>query len=75
MTENKDNIVNINGEEFNANDFDDKQKYLVAQCKSCQDRVGKIKFELDRESAALDHFTSALIATIEASKNENKKAS
>tara|TARA_R100001460_G_scaffold26246_1_gene53005 strand:- start:1545 stop:1772 length:228 start_codon:yes stop_codon:yes gene_type:complete len=75
MSEEKTNIISINGEEYNADDFDDKQKYLVAQCKSCQERVGKLRFDLDRETAALDHFTSALIATIEASKNTEKKVS
>jgi len=75
MTENTDNIVYINEQEYDANDFDNRQKYLVAQIKVCQERVAKVQFELDRESAAKDHFTSALIASIEASKNKEQKAS
>ena len=75
MTENTDNIIYINNEEYDANDFDNRQKYLVAQIKVCQERVGKVQFELDRERASYDHFTSELIASIEASKNKEEKAS
>jgi hypothetical protein len=39
MTENTDNIVYINNEEYDANDFNDRQKYLVAQIKVQQERV------------------------------------
>ena len=75
MTENTDNIIYINNEEYDANNFDNRQKYLVAQIKVCQERVAKVQFELDRERAASDHFTSELIASIEASKNKEEKAS
>jgi hypothetical protein len=75
MTENTDNIVYINNEEYDANDFNDRQKYLVAQIKVQQERVTKVQFELDRERAASDYFTSELIASIEASKNKEEKAS
>ena len=74
MTENTDNIVYINEEKYDANDFNDRQKYLVAQIKVQQERVAKVQFELDRERAASDHFTSELIASIEAAKNKDKKA-
>ena len=75
MTENTDNIIYINDEKYDADNFDNKQKYLVAQIKVCQERVAKVQFELDRERAASDHFTSELIASIEASKNKEEKAS
>ena len=71
----KDNIVYINDKEYNADNFDSRQKYLVAQIKVCQERVGKVQFELDRERASYDYFTSELIASVEASKNKAEKAS
>jgi hypothetical protein len=73
MAENNDNILYIDDKEYDTNNFDQSQKYLVAQIKSCQDRVGRAKFDFDRESAALNTFTSSLIASLEASKD--KKAS
>ena len=70
MTENTDNILYIDDKEYNTDDFDQSQKYLVAQIKSCQDRVSRAKFDFDRESAALNTFTSSLIASLEASKEK-----
>ena len=72
MTENTDNIVYINDEKYNANEFNDRQKYLISQIRVCQERVAKVQFELDRERAASDFFTSELIASIEASKNKEE---
>ena len=75
MTENTDNIIYINKQKYDANNFNDRQKYLVAQIKVLQKRVSEAQFELDRERAASDHFTSELIASVEASKNKEEKAS
>ena len=75
MTENTDNIIYINKQKYDANNFNDRQKYLVAQIKVLQKRVSEGQFELDRERAASDHFTSELIASVEASKNKEEKAS
>ena len=70
-----DNIVYINNKEYNADNFDDRQKYLVAQIRVCQDRVSKLQFDFDREKASLDHFTNALISTVETSDKEQQKVS
>ena len=70
MTENTDNILYIDDKEYNTDNFDQSQKYLVAQIKSCQERVSRAKFDFDRESAALNTFTSSLIASLEASKEK-----
>ena len=75
MTENTDNIIYINKQKYDANNFNDRQKYLVAQIKVLQKRVSEAQFELDRERASSDHFTSELIASVEASKNKEEKAS
>ena len=75
MTENTDNIIYINKQKYDANNFNDRQKYIVAQIKVLQKRVSEAQFELDRERAASDHFTSELIASVEASKNKEEKAS
>ena len=71
----KDNIVYINDKEYNADNFDSRQKYLVAQIRVCQDRVSKLQFDFDREKASLDHFTNALIATVEISEKDQQKVS
>lgn len=72
MTTNKENIVYLGDKEYDTESFDEYQKYLVAQIKECQGRVSRAKFDFDRESAALNTFTSTLVASLEA--EENKKA-
>ena len=67
MTKNNE-VVNINGKEYNQNDLSDFQKYLIAQIQECQSRVNRASMDVDRERAALDSFTSRLIADIEAQK-------
>ena len=67
MTKNNE-VVNINGKEYNQNDLSDLQKYLIAQIQECQSRVNRAAMDVDRERAALDSFTSRLIADIEAQK-------
>tara|TARA_B100001939_G_scaffold46519_1_gene36087 strand:- start:3668 stop:3880 length:213 start_codon:yes stop_codon:yes gene_type:complete len=67
MSENNE-VVNINGKEYNQNDLSDLQKYLIAQIQECQARVNRASMDTDRERAALDSFTSRLIADIEAQK-------
>lgn len=72
MTENTDNIVYINDEKYDTNEFNDRQKYLISQVRVCQERVSKVQFELDREIASKDHFTSMLIASIQNPKNKEE---
>ena len=67
MSENNE-VENINGKEYNQNDLSDLQKYLIAQIQECQARVNRASMDVDRERAALDSFTSRLIADIEAQK-------
>ena len=67
MTKNNE-VVNINGNVYNQNDLSDLQKYLIAQIQECQSRVNRASMDVDRERAALDSFTSRLIADIEAQK-------
>ena len=67
MTKNNE-VVNIKGKEYNQNDLSDLQKYLIAQIQECQSRVNRASMDVDRERAALDSFTSRLIADIEAQK-------
>lgn len=70
MAENENNILYINDQQYNTDNFDENQKYLVAQVKSCQERVGRARFDYDREKAALDAFLSALVSSVEGDSKE-----
>jgi hypothetical protein len=75
MTDEK-NVVSINGEEYNfEEDFDDKQRYIVEQCRDLQAKRQQAQFQVDQFTGALDFFTKALIESVsDASKEETAVA-
>jgi len=60
-----DNVIQINGKDYDTNVLSDNQKYLVAQIKSLQAKSNSHKFELDQAQVALNYFINALISSIE----------
>lgn len=69
------NIITINGEEYNSEEFDENQTYLINQIRSCQNKAANLRFELDQVQAAQDAFTNALIASVQTDKEEAAEAS
>ena len=66
MTEQAENyVVSINGKEHNAADFNDEQKYVVAQLRDLQTKADNLKFQADQIAAAQKIFTDTLIASVE----------
>ena len=66
MTEQaENNVVSINGTDHNAADFNDEQKYVVAQLRDLQTKADNLKFQADQIGAAQKVFTDALIASVE----------
>jgi len=59
------NIINIDGEEYNClEDFDDKQRYIVDQCRDLQAKRQQAQFQVDQLTGALDFFTKSLIESV-----------
>ena len=67
---NKDNIININGTEYDTDSFNNEQKYVIAQIRDLQARFEVEKFKLDQTQVALQSFTSALIKSLEENNEE-----
>lgn len=66
MTEQaENNVVSINGKDHNAADFNDEQKYVVAQLRDLQTKADNLKFQADQIGAAQKIFTDTLIASVE----------
>ena len=61
----ENNIININGEEYDPSDLTNQQKYLIAQVQDLQSKRQPIQFQLDQISVALDSFTNALINSLQ----------
>jgi len=65
--ETKSNVINIDGKEYNQEDLDDKQTYLINQIKDLQAKGASLRFQLDQVSVAQNAFTNSLITSL---KNE-----
>ena len=65
--ETKANVINIDGKEYNQEDLDDKQTYLINQIKDLQTKGASLRFQLDQVTVAQNAFTNSLIASL---KNE-----
>ena len=65
--ETKSNVINIDGKEYNQEDLDDKQTYLIKQINDLQAKSANLRFQLDQVSVAQSAFTNSLIASL---KNE-----
>ena len=70
MADTKDNIININGTEYDTDSFNNEQKYVIAQIRDLQARFEVEKFKLDQTQVALQPFTSALLKSLEESQEE-----
>jgi hypothetical protein len=70
MTDTQNNIININGTEYDTDSFNNEQKYVIAQIRDLQARFEVEKFKLDQTQVALQSFTSALLKSLEESQEE-----
>jgi prefoldin subunit 5 len=58
-------VVSINGEDYNLEqDFDDKQRYLIAQVQDLQNKRQKAQFQLDQVAIAADSFMQQLLTSL-----------
>mgnify|MGYP003651102221 FL=1 len=65
--ETKSNVINIDGKEYNQEDLDDSQTYLIKQINDLQAKSTNLRFQLDQVSVAQSAFTNSLITSL---KNE-----
>lgn len=61
---NKESIVNINGTEYKESEFNDEQKYLLAQVRDLEVQLNALKMQSDQRQAAYNLFTDQLIASV-----------
>jgi len=71
----KNNVITINGTEYNEDTLTDEQKYAINQIKDLQSKYEKDKFNLDQIQVALNSFVSALIKSLEEEVKVEKIAS
>ena len=69
MTEQKTNVITIDGKEYNQEDLSQDQNYFINQIKDLQAKAASLKFQLDQVTVAQNAFTNSLIQSL---KTEDK---
>ena len=76
MTEQKTNVITIDGKEYNQEDLSQDQNYFINQIKDLQSKAANLKFQLDQITVAQNAFTNSLIQSVKGSEeNDETKAS
>ena len=66
-----ENVITINGTEYDPSDLSEQQKYWTLQIQDLQQKRQSIQFQIDQISIALDSFTNVLIDSL--SNNQQKE--
>ena len=64
-----DNVINIDGKEYNTDDMSQDQTYWINQIKDLQAKGANLRFQLDQVTVAQNAFTNSLIQSL---KTEDK---
>ena len=59
-----ENVITINGTEYDPSDLSEQQTYWTLQIQDLQQKRQSIQFQIDQISIALDSFTNLLIDSV-----------
>ena len=63
MTE-QNNVITIDGKEYNQDDLSQDQNYFINQIKDLQAKAASLRFQLDQVTVAQNAFTNSLIQSV-----------
>ena len=72
MTEQKTNVITIDGKEYNQEDLSQDQNYFINQIKDLQSKAANLKFQLDQITVAQNAFTNSLIESLKSEDKEDE---
>ena len=76
MTEQKTNVITIDGKEYNQEDLTQDQNYFINQIKDLQAKGASLRFQLDQVTVAQNAFTNSLIQSVKGEEeSKEEKAS
>ena len=58
-------MITIDGVEYTEDQLTDAQKYMVAQVQDIDDKIGKVRVQLDQLHVAKQGFTDLLVKSFE----------
>ena len=59
---------------YTEEDFNDEQRYLLRQIRSCKAKAAQLTFDLDQVKVAEQAFTQGFLVSVEASKKEEEES-
>jgi hypothetical protein len=59
-----ENKITVDNVDYNIEDLNDKQKYLVAQIQSVRNKINSLRFDLDQFVASESVFSSELTKSL-----------
>ena len=65
MTEENNNVINIDGKEYNKDELSNDQTYCVNQLTDLQNKSNNLRFQLDQVSASQQVFLEKLKISLE----------
>ena len=75
MSEQKTNVITIDGKEYNQEDLSQDQNYFINQIKDLQAKGASLRFQLDQVTVAQNAFTNSLIQSVKGSEENETTAS
>ena len=72
MSEQKTNVITIDGKEYNQEDLSQDQNYFINQIKDLQAKAANLKFQLDQITVAQNAFTNSLIESLKSEDKEDE---
>ena len=63
-------VININGTKYTEEDFNEEQRYLLRQIRSCKTKAAQLTFDLDQVKVAEQAFSQGFLVSVEAEKEK-----
>ena len=65
-------VININGTKYTEEDFNEEQRYLLRQIRSCKTKAAQLTFDLDQVKVAEQAFSQGFLVSVEAEKEKEE---
>ena len=72
MAEEKENVVTINGEEYEEKSLEPNSMYFLTQNRDLQTQRNQLQFQMDQKQAAIDMMTLRLAESVKVEETEEE---
>ena len=72
MAEEKENVVTINGEEYEEKSLEPNSMYFLTQIRDLQTQRNQLQFQMDQKQAAIDMMPLRLAESVKVEETEEE---